>query len=84
MKERVDIMKEVNINNKYKLKVGDMIIYNYLGSDLLKGRVLDLRKDKVEIEIGICHKKSEDIYTDKVIASYDDVLPMAIGLKLKQ
>lgn len=76
-------MKNIASNNKYNLKVGDMIIYNYLGTDLLKGRVLDLRKDKVEIEIGICHKKSEDIYTDKVVASYDDVLPLAIGMKLK-
>lgn len=77
-------MKNIISNNKYNLKVGDMIIYNYLGTDLLKGRVLDLRKDKVEIEIGICHKKSEDIYTDKVVASYDEVLPLAIGMKLKE
>lgn len=76
-------MSNLNENNKHNLRVGDMIIYNYLGTDLLKGRVLNLRKNKVEIEIGICHKKSEDVYTDKVVANYDEVFPLEIGLRLK-
>lgn len=75
-------MKNLNTNNKYNLKVGDMIIYNYLNTDRIKGRVLDLKKDKVEIEIGICHKKSEDIYTDKIFVSYDEVLPLSVGMEL--
>lgn len=75
-------MSKINVNNKYNLKEGDMIIYHYLKTDLIKGRVLSLKKDKVLIEIGICHKKSEDIYRDKVMANYEEVLPFDIGMEL--
>lgn len=62
---------------KDKVKVGDMIIYNYLGSEKIKGRVIEKLKDKVKIEIGICHKKSEDIYFDRVTCKYSDLLPFS-------
>ena len=71
------------LKNKYNLKVGDMIIYDYLGTDYLKGRVLELHKDKVHIEVTVYKKKSEDPFVDNMKVPYELVYPFPIGLELK-
>lgn len=52
--------------NKFNLKVGDMVLYNYLEADnnYTKGRIISIKGQKAKIEIGVCHRKSEEIYTD--------------------
>ena len=72
------------VKNKYNLRVGDMIIYDYLWSDYLKGRVLELNKDNVYIEVNVYKKKSENPFVDRMKVPYELVYPFPIGLELKK
>lgn len=59
-------------------KVGDMILYNYLGvdSDFTRGRIIEINGNKALIEIGICHRKSEEIYKDTLEVVLNDLYPI--------
>lgn len=59
---------------------GDMILYSFLDSDYIKGRVIGLTNNgkKAKIEIGICHRKSEDVYTDIMEVNVTDLSPLEI------
>lgn len=72
--------KDVFQKNTYHLTEGDMIIYMYEG-EKLRGRVIKLHENNLEIEICIGNKKSENVYLDRFTVEYEDVLPLKVGLQ---
>ena len=71
--------------NKCNFAIGDMIIYHYLKTEIIRGRILELKKDTAIIEIGICNKKSEEVVIEKSEVSYEFLYPMSyLGQLQKQ
>lgn len=64
--------------NKFDFKAGDMILYNYLDTDneYTKGRIISISGKKAKIEIGVCHRKSEEIYKDSFEVNIKDLYPI--------
>lgn len=65
---------------KFIPRPGDMILYHYLGTDFIKGRVLAITNNgkQAKIEIGISHRKSEDVYTDVMEVDISSLRPLEI------
>lgn len=65
------------MNKKNNFSVGDLIIYKGK-NEILKGIILNLLENELEIEVGFCHKKSEGVYTDIMRVKYDEILPLFV------
>lgn len=66
---------------KEDYKVGDMILYPYVEDEILRGRIIKLNDTKAEIEVSFPGKKSDELSTDTIEVYYDEIIPMAKGIK---
>ncbi|NLZ33671.1 MAG: hypothetical protein GX889_01950 [Clostridiales bacterium] len=64
--------------NRFNLKKGDMILCDLLGTgiDYAKGRIIEINHKEAKIEVGICNKKSEDIYRETFQVNIANLYPI--------
>lgn len=63
---------------RFDLKKGDMILCDLYGTgiDYAKGRILEIKGKNAKIEVGVCNKKSEDIYREEFEVNISKLYPI--------
>lgn len=69
-----DFKKDFNKN--FNPKIGDMVLYKYLKDSYMKANILTITdNNEYEIEVGVCHRKSQDLWYDKFVVKKKDLRP---------